>query len=190
MAHIAWVVGENRESIDVLTNELNALCYTDIYSIDEAVFVNEAGRYPGPDILFVNTNLLTDQAFSGLVKLLCPDIPVIVLCEHEELLFALEEVGNKADNYLIRSNEYADKLERAIAFAHYRINDPQIYQQQVKWMHSRIPQAILDVANVLFFVNYEDPDSQINSQVRRSVQLVFKGLDEDINKRLLNRSVF
>lgn len=186
MALTAWIVGEEEESIDTLITELNALGYGTVYYGDEVSFLNEAANNVSPDVLFVNTTLLTDQAFSGHVRSLYPDIPVIVLCEHEELLFALEEVGSKADNYLVRSIEYEDRIKSAIAFACYRIEDPLLHEQEVRWMHSRIPQAILDVANVMFFVNYEDPDSQVNSQVKRSVNLVFKSLDEDISKRLLN----
>lgn len=183
---VAWIIGEREESSNFLTKEIRSLNYEHVYKGDEVFFLNSEDKGDPPDVIFVNIDLLKEPDLSEYVKYLYPDIPVIVLCEHDELLYALETVGGKADHYLIRGKGLYDEIEKAIRFASYRISRPDVHANLVKWFHTLIPQAILDIANVMFFVNYEDPDSQMNSQVRNAVARVFEDLDEEICKRLLN----
>lgn len=183
---VAWIIEECEECVHYLSDQLTRLHYTNVYSGDEVHFVNRADKECPPDVIFVNIGLLKDGDFSGYVKYLYPDIPVVVLCEQDELLYALEAIGSKADHYLIRGKGLKDAIEKAIRFASCRISNPVLHHEYVTWFHTLIPQAILDVANVMFFVNYEDPDSQMNSQVRNAVTRVFEDLDAEIGKRLLN----
>ncbi|MBL7719970.1 MAG: hypothetical protein JNL72_14125 [Flavipsychrobacter sp.] len=183
---MALIVGESDESVAALKEALETLQYTAVYCYYSTLELKTHDSNIVPEVLFVNVALLNDQVLSGYVKSLYPDIPVIVLCEHEELLLALEAIGGKADNYLIRNSKCMRKIAGAIRFASCRLQQPGLHAEYVKWFHTLIPRAILDVANIMFFVDYEDPDNQVNSQVKKAVARVFEDLDEEIDARLRN----
>jgi hypothetical protein len=190
MVKAVSIIGEDKDGIRVIRPLLRSLGYTHVYAYDHPGSSTQIpGKMVAPDTILINMDLFKDATLSGYVEELYPGIPVVALCEQDEMLYALEAVGNKVDYYITRDQLCTVRIAKALNIADSRHTDPEMYCRHVKWLHTLIPEAIMDVANVLFFVDYEDPDSQVNSKIRNAVIQVLTAVDDKIGAAATNMAL-